>query len=440
MHSGACLLVVFLIAVPAFSQVAPEATGGSSDDSQMMMPPPVSGQAYPSELGGAERSNFLRAGLTFTTSYIDNFYAGSASTMAETSYSILPMISYDQTTPRQHRAFTYRPGFTFYQPSSVLNDLDQSLNASYQYRLTEHLAVNVNDFFQKSSTAFSSSGSDGGVISGGLPTTVPGIIAPFAERLTNSAEGGLSFQFSQSGMVGVSGSFRYLSYPNPSESTGLYGSDNRGGSVFCNRRISATQYMGVNYQYSWVISHVQGADSETQTHTINAFYTIAPKHNLSFSISGGPQHYSIEQSGLPASGSWGPAVTASMGWQESRINLAASYSREVSGGGGLLGVFKSSSVSTSVIWQISRAWMVGGSVNYTTNKSVTPLGFASTLGGDNTAATASISRPIGQQLDVRFEYDRLHQSYASVQAIAGNPDSNREQLSITWQFARPIGQ
>jgi len=441
MHSGAYLLLAFLLAAPAWSQVVPGATGGSSgDDSQMMIPPPVSGQAYPSGVGGSERSNYLRAGLTFSTSYVDNLYAGGTSPIGETTYSILPSIAYDQVTPRQHLTWNYSPGFTFYEPSSVLNDTDQNLIASYLYRLTEHLNVTASDSFERSSTLFSAASSSGGEISGAPPPVTPGIVAPFAERLDNTAQGQLSLQLSRMSMVGVSGDFSKLSYPNPTESTGLYDSDEHGIGGFFNRSISATQYLGVNYRFSQVDSYLQGADSQTLTHSIYIFFTIAPKHSLSFSVSGGPQHYALEQSGLPTAGSWGPIVTASMGWQQARTNLAVSYSREVTGGGGLLGVFKSTSASASAQWQISREWSVGAGANYAINKSITPLEFASTQGGHTVSGSATLRRPIRQQLEMRFEYDRLHQSYGGVQAIASNPNSNRELVSLTWQFTRPLGR
>ena len=79
------LLFGVVAAVPALSQVASEASGGTSDDSQMMTPPPVSSQSYPTEVGAEVRSNYLRAGLSFATAYIDNRYAGSGNPIAETT-------------------------------------------------------------------------------------------------------------------------------------------------------------------------------------------------------------------------------------------------------------------------------------------------------------------------------------------------------------------
>jgi hypothetical protein len=429
------LLFGVVAAVPALSQVASEASGGTSDDSQMMTPPPVSSQSYPTEVGAEVRSNYLRAGLSFATAYIDNMYAGSGNPIAETTYSLLPTIAYDQVRPRQHLSFVYSPGFTFYQPSSVLNEVDESLNASYQYRLTEHVSINAGDVFQQSSTAYAISNT----VSGSPPPFTPGLVAPFTERLSNTANVQISYQFSPLGMIGASGMLSKLNYPKSSESTGLFDSDQSGGSAFYNRRLNATQYAGASYRYSKIVDHPDSGSSETQTHSISAFYTIYPMHNLSISVSGGPQYYSVNQTGVPASGSWGPLVSASMGWQGSHTSFAASYSREVTSGGGLLGAYDSNTANASAHWQMSRALIVGTSANYSINKSVTPgLNISRETGGHTISGSATAGYTITQRISAQFEYDRVHESYSGIPAIS--PNSDREMISLNWQFTRPLGR
>lgn len=441
MNRWACLILVCLSVIPAVSQVAPEATGGSGDDSQMAVPPPVSVQSYPTEVGSEIHSNYLRGGIRFATSYIDNLYAGSSAPLSETTFSVYPTISYDQTTTRQHRTFTYSPGFTFYQPSSALNEVDHSLNALYQYRLTPHTTINASDSFQQSSTSFGlTDSSTGGAVSGSPQPFTPGIIAPFAERLSNTANAQFSYQFSPVGMVGISGTIAKLNYPNSSETPGLYNSDNRGGGAFYNRRLSATQYAGLNYQYSMILAYPQNSQETTQTHTIDGFYTIYFKPNLSFSLSGGPQYYSTTQTGSLTSGSWGPMVMASMNWQGTHTNLAASYSRQVTAGGGLLGAFKSDSSSLSARWQITQQMSAGTSISYADNRSVTPFLSLTTQNGHGFSAEATFGYMINSQFALNFEYDRARQIYSGVAAIAVDPNSDRETVSLTWQFARPLGR
>jgi hypothetical protein len=440
-----CLGMAIFAVLPCWSQVAPSATGGEGapdETSEMKTPPPVSGQSYPTEVGTETRSNYLRGGIIFNASYIDNYLAGgSASPIGEQTYTVLPTVSYDQMIARQHVTLKYSPGFTFYEPSSALNEMDQNVNVTYQYRLTPHMTLNAQDGFQRSSTAYGLEDSnDGGAVSGTPPNVTPGIFAPFAERMMNTAGAEFSYQFSPVGMVGASGSFMNLDYPNPTQSDGLYNSDQRGGGGFYNRRISAAQYIGVNYQYSWVISYPSNAQSVTQTQTVDGYYSVYAKHNLTLSVSGGPQRYTVSQSSQPASASWGPSVTGSVGWQQPHTNIAISYSRSVTSGGGLLGAFESNSGNASMRWQLSQTWTAGASGSYASNKSVTPLSFGSVEGAHSISGQATVGHAIGRDLNLNFEYDRLHQSYGGIAAIANDPNSDREMISLAWQFTRPLGR
>lgn len=445
MHAHVYLCFAALAVIPAWSQVAPSATGAentSDDSAQMATPPAVSGEAYSTEVGAERRSNFLRVGLSAAGGYIDNLYAGdSGGQVNEGTYSILPTLSYDQTTPRQHRQFTYSPGFTFYQPTTGLNEIDEDAQLDFTYRLTPHTSVGVNDAIQKSSTAFGLPGStDGGAVVGSPQPLPPGIIAPFGERITNRAKADVSFQFSEVGMIGASGTFMELRYPNPSEVSGLYNCDDRGASGYYNRRITATQYVGADYQYSQSFAYPMNAQSETETHTVYAFYTIYPTRTFSISVSAGPQHYKVSQTSLPASSAWGPIVMTSAGWQGIHTNVAASYSRAVTGGGGLLGAFVSTSATASVRRQIARTWTAGASASYAINKSVTPSLLFAAQEGHTIVGLATVNHTLSDRLSVNFQYNRLHQSYVGVGAISSNPDSDRETVSLSWQVSRPLGR
>ena len=122
--------LVLLVATPAWSQLQAtpfETPETPTDESRMLTPPPVSAQAYPAIVGSQMRSNFLGAGLIFTTAYNDNVLAGDGTNpVGDVVYSILPTISLDQTTPRQHLTLIYSPGFTFYQHTTSLNAAAQS--------------------------------------------------------------------------------------------------------------------------------------------------------------------------------------------------------------------------------------------------------------------------------------------------------------------------
>jgi hypothetical protein len=123
-----------------------------------------------------------------------------------------------------------------------------------------------------------------------------------------------------------------------------------------------------------------------------------------------------------------------------RTNLAANYSHSVTGGGGLMGAYRSNAASGSLRWQISRAWSVGTGAGYFLNKSVTPLSFQSTGSGHSMSENGRLSHSLSDHMSLDFSYDHVHQDYATIQSVAANPNSNRESISLSWEFTRPVGQ
>ncbi|HXZ39900.1 MAG TPA: hypothetical protein VEG68_04110 [Terriglobales bacterium] len=443
MSFRACIIAV-LLATPALSQVDANGTDANTnpqDQSRMLTPPPVNGQAYPTTPVSEVRSNYLRAGLTFNTAYNDNVFGGvTANAVSDVSYSIWPNLALDETTPRLHSVLTYSPGFTFYQRYTDRNEMDQNVGLDLQYRLSPHVTASVHDSFQKSSNVFNQPNllSEGVYGSPQAPTLA--VIPPVADLLRNTAKAELTYQFSATGMIGVSGTFTNLHYPDPTEVPGLYDSSTRGGSAFYSYRLSRKHYVGAMYQYSRILAYPVGATSETQTHAVLAFYTIYLKPNLSLSLSGGPQHYDTAQAAVPASQSWTPAAAASLGWQGHHTTFAASYSRIVNGGGGLIGAFHSNSANASARWQIARTWIVGSGANYAIYKTLTPFFFLGNPGGHTVSGTVYLQHQLSEHFNAELGYTRLHQSFSGITVISANPDTNREYISISYQFSRPLGR
>jgi hypothetical protein len=446
------LSLVLLAATQARSQIGVvpfDTTASQSDEGRMLTPPPVSGEGYQTTIGSQARSNFLAVGLAFVGSYDDNVLAGSNSTpVADGIYSISPTIALNQTTLRQKLTLQYSPGFTFYQNTSSLNAANQSAAFNFQYRLSQHMTISLNDSFQKSSSAFDQLASlSGGVPSGSTLYPQTEVVAPYANQLSNTANAEISYQFSRNGMIGASGIFTANNYPNSTQASGLSNSSSWGGSAFYNHRLSSKQYMGVTYQYSISQSNPVNAettsfDIQTDVHTqsILAFYTIYLNPSLSLSFLGGSQYFDATQTSSAPVTSWSPSTKASISWHLSHTNFVASYSRTVSGSTGLSGVFNSNNASANASWQMARTWIAGLSAAYTINKNSTPSFASSDQGGHSLSGTFSMQHPMGERLTSEIGYARLHQSYGGVEVISANPDSDRVYISISYRLARPLGR
>lgn len=386
------------------------------------------------------RANYISGGLLFTSAYDSAATTGSnGQPVGDETYSIWPTISLDETRSRAHLTLSYSPGYTFYQHTSSLDAANQSFTVGFKYRLSPHVTLNLRDSFVKTSGVLNQPTSDTPTVSGGVSVPNNSVIAPVADVLTNNANATLTYQFTANGMIGASGTFTNLHYPNPEQVTGLFDSSSRGGSAFYNHRLSKMHYIGAAYQYQTFLSYPTGTQSETQTQSVFLYYTLYFKPTISLSLFGGPQYSNTQQLGLPAAQSWSPAGGASFGWQGKLTSFAASYSQTINGGGGLVGAVHYYSINGSVRRQLTRNLSTAITANYANNKVLDGLPQYNN-NGHTVSGTASVQRQFGQHLSLGAQYTRLHQSYYNVPAISGSPDHNRAAVNVSYQFSRPLGR
>lgn len=437
-----CIALWLLTCIPAWGQVATSnsaAAGDSDAEPRLQVPPPVSGQAYATTFTGETESNYLSGGVTFTGAYSSNVAWGSTP-VSDMSYSIWPTIALDKKTYRTHFMFDYAPGFTFYQHTTSLNQANQNVSMNLQYQLTPNLTATVLEGFQKTSNVFDQPNPlSATTVSGSVPMTGVAVIAPVAEMLSNVTNAQLAYQVSANGMIGGGGSYDTLSYPNPQQAAGLFNSRSAGASLFYSTRVREKDYLGVSYQYENSLSFQSAAPStETQTQSVFLFYTLYLKPTLSISVSGGPQHYSSVQAALPAAASWQPMTMVSVSWRGERTSLAGSYSRTVSGGGGLNGTFHSNNAGLSFSWRASRNWTTGLSASYSNYENLTPFFVASSPGGHTLSGTASLQRLLNDHTSIQFGYNWANQSYPGIQTVSNNPNVNRVFVTISFTFMKPL--
>jgi hypothetical protein len=442
-------LSLLLATVPAWTQAAPAAdapavavTGLVDTGDRMLAPPPVSGEDYPVVFTSEARTNFLRGGITFDFAHSDNILGGeSASPVSDQSYSIWPTIALDETTGRSKLTFSYAPGFTFYQKYSAFNETDQNLAADYEYRLSPHVTMRLRDSFQKSSNAYNSPAEG---LAGGVSGTPGGtnnlVISPIADRVINTGNAGVTYQFSANAMIGGNVTFYNLHYPIPNQVLGeLYDSSSQVASVFHSLRLARRHYLGLTYQYQRLLAYPSGGTTETQTNGVLVFYTWLPTSRLSVSAFGGPQFAATAQIGLPDSHLIAPSAGGSLSFQAVHTALAASYSHSISGGGGLIGASRADSANVFVRRLLTKRWQTTLSGGYVDNKIIEVSDLPNTSGHSITGSVAVV-RQLTTQIEVQAGYTRLRQEYENVPVISQHPDTNREWITISYQFTKALGR
>ncbi len=414
----------------------------------MLTPPAVSGQSYPTVSASQERSNYLRGGVSFISAYSDNAVGPvNGHPESDISYSVAPTLAIDETTTRTHLVMTYAPGFTFYQRLSSLNEADQNAAIDFQYRLSPHVTFEAHDGFQKGSSVFNQPNlASAGAVFGGTQGGNFSVIAPIADRLSNVGNVGITYQFALNAMIGASGTFTNLHYPNQAEVPGLFDSESQGGSAFYALRISKVNYLGVTYQYQRLLSFPAPGTNETQTHALLLFYTLYPSSKFSVTFFGGPQYadsgpqyFENISPATPGSRSWNPEAGGSLSWQGHLSNLAVSYAHMISSGGGLIGAVRQDSANASIGQQLSKTLNAAVGGGYAQNDLLAATSLAG-INGHTVSGTASLQQQFGQHLNVQLGYTRLHQAYSAVAVLATTPNTNREFVAISYQFSRALGR
>ena len=455
MLARAYLFLAFLLAVPAWSQVGPEAEGGPPpvEDTQMMTPPLVSGTLFANTAGADVRQNYVSAELAVNAAYTDNLLPNELSQpVNDTIFLILPTFTFDRSTSRQKISLTYSPDFSFYIPvnvldkadgdytsTSVLDAVDHDASFLYQGRISPHATVYAEDSFLKTSDVFNVNYPfAAGGITGTTQAPVPAVIAPFAEQLRNVADAAFSYQFAANSMVGAGGSYSNYDFSDLT-ATGLYDSNGGDISAFYNRHISRMQYAGFDYDYSRILAHPPGSEVVTQVNTLLPFYTVYFNRASSLSVAVGAQQVSVGLTQMPASTSWSPTAVASLGWQNERGDVSVSYRHTVVAGEGLIVAYESSGASASGGWKFTHTWIGGGEVSYTAISPVTSIpGLANQGAGNATAVEGSLKHLIGEQLTIAGGYDRLDENYTGIPAIT--PNSDRVFVTVTYDFRRDLGR
>jgi hypothetical protein len=407
----------------------------------MTVQPQVSGSFFPSTAASQERSNILTGGILVSASYDDNVLAGeTAKPVGAETYTVLPNIALTERTSRVSGSLSYSPGFTFYDPTSELNDVTQNAVADFRFRWTPRLTVGAQEVFYQNSTVFSEPYTvSGSTISASLSASSPVVIAPYAGQVTDSTQGHIGYQFSRNSMVSGSGNFSAFRFSNSAQASGLYDSNSGGGSGAYSHRVTRTQYLGLSYGYE--ITKTANSTVTTTTDTVGALYSVGLSKAFSLALTGGPEFINTSIPGSAPIHTWAPSINATIGWQRTRADFALSYGRSVTAGYGLVGSFTSDHASMTAGWKFTQRLIGSLNGSYSNTQNATPelVAFFATT-GHTIFGRATLQYQLSEHATIVGEYSRLHADYSGISALSENPDADRVSISFNYLFQRALGR
>jgi hypothetical protein len=449
--SVVCVLVV--LAATSWGQddhnVPAPALGGELPYTVVLTPPmPVNNLVMPLGFSSeVPRSNFLTGSLQLGAAYDDNLFGTPTGHVSDTSYLILPSLDIAQTRGRWKWDFGYSAGLTINQRITQRNQAAHNLHLALAYRLTPHLAVQLNENFEKTNTLFS------GLLDS-TPTAGPGplqqpnssVVTPWANRTGNTTGLGLTYQFSASSLVGASGNFYFVNYDQPTGSfaqqSGLIDSRSWGGDAFCAHRFSNRHWVGVTYDLQRLLFDL---GYRTSVNRGLLFYSISTESQLTLSIWAGPEYTTSPYALTPvpvqsmiSQARWDVAGGAALSWQGRRTSFRVGYTRQTSDGGGLTQAVSLQQLSGQIGERLSERWTANMNISYAMNDPVNNVGtqplYRSWLGN------AGLGYRLRDNLGLSFQYGRDQLRYEYPTSPGSSSYRNRAWFSVNYSLSRPLGR
>jgi hypothetical protein len=429
----------------ALSAMAGMQTEGGADNDTSDLPqiPALLGgkgisSAFLSEL---ERSNYLRGGVNVGAAFDDNPLLASSGEISNTSVSIFPNISIEQSTSRTRWTLGYAGGLTVNQRFTNQNQGSHSLNFDSEYRLSPHVNLRVAENFSLI-TGFFDAGNGAGLSAGsGGPNA--SLITPLATQRSSVTTVETNYHFALNDLVGASGSFYDLHFTNVPAGAQLTNSETASGSAFWLHRIFRGDWGGTSYRFDRLTFNPGGG--ETRVHSFFAVNTLRLSSRFTLTGFVGPQY--SENQGLVTgtqitSNDWSVAGGVEGGWQDQRTSLSAGYSRSISDGGGLLGTVRLQNVHANFRRQLVPGWAAAVNASHGTNQAISGPSTTGTSSINLTSAGVSLERNVGKSIGLRLGYTHDFQEQFGSTSSAQTLDAHRNRFfaTLSYQWAKPLGR
>ena len=245
------------------------------------------------------------------------------------------------------------------------------------------------------------------------------MIAPIADRLSNSGNVGITYQYALNSMVGASGTFTNLHYPNPSQVPGLVGFELPGwaGLLFAPSVEDELPRSDVPVSEAVVVSDGREQRNSDARGSF-LLHALSDVEVLDYFLrrSAVLRHGSASATAFARTASfeeWTPAAGASMSWQGRLKAFALSYSHSDRGQRGLVGAVQMDSAAASVRQQITKT-LSGSVAGGMFRMMFWGSDSSEASNGHSISGTASLQQQFGQHVNLQLGYTRLHQSYSTV--------------------------
>ena len=434
------------------------ASGAAAQTTSPTTAPKVAdGQTGPLTLRSERNSgNLLIVGVSLESLYDNDALSTTAGRLGDLAWNIRPRLALSQSRRRLRWTLDYSPTLAFNHRLAERDLFTHTFGLDAQYRATRRLTVHLRDSVRVETNLLDGLSQRPFVPEfGTLDRPNDSFVTPATRRIYHGAGLDLSYLLGPYTMVGLSGTFAQTRFRNlpaqPPVGTNLIDSQAQGGRAFFSRRLTRRHSIGATYQFN-AFSFQQG---QARAVTQSFFYThsveLTPSMSLSFFV--GPDfsrihnqlllilnlgslvgQFKVNTFSTPSSLSGG----ATYRWEGNRTVFRASWVRRVDDGGGLFGASRLQAATGELRRQLAHRWTAGVGISYGTTSI---LGLSSPVAASRAlSATSDVSWTVAEHLSLAFRYAHLHQGGYGTSVFNNFNDHDQFSVSLTYQFARPLGQ
>jgi hypothetical protein len=408
---------------------------------QRTSPPPILNGQGPSLAFQYEKihTNYLSGGISFSDAFTDNATLSNTDPVNDFSYLVQPHISFSQTTARMNWDLNVGAGLIVDQHLHSENQFAKSVSLDLTYRLSSHVNLRLSDTFTDTTGLFSVSnpGTLGSSISV-VEQSNNSVLVPLVQRtLANASFAEMSYRPSPSSTVGLRGTFSILDYPGSSQNAEfgpLYDTQTYLVEAFYNYQMSPKQWVGVALRTQRFDTSV----ATTDTATLLFHYSVKTAPDVTLSFFAGPEYYntprisdSAATIGTFQGHQWTSAEGVTLSWQRERTSVAATYSRQLSDGGGLYSAVTLELANASLRRQLGRGLEVQLGFTYTSND---PLSSGSNYRG--ISSLCEFRQSFGRSFLFRVGYAHQRQEWPGSRSLA---NANLAWISVSYSFSHYFG-
>lgn len=378
---------------------------------------------------GRMRSYFLPS-FQFSEMSDSNFSVGPGGQKFETINALIGRLTFGKTGKHSQLAADYQGGGQIYNRRSDLNTTMHQfgISGSYQGRRWSFLLDDRASYLPESSFGYGGfgwMGSLGPSLSNAYGSNLGNLNPVFTSgaslysgrgsRIMNTVATEVKYLSGPRSAITFAGSYGLLHFREP----GMMNSRNAFFLAGYSRALTARDYLGINYGYGQF--RFPGTGLSFENHFAQLSYGHRITGRMAMEMAGGPEVNVFKN---PVAGTTRPvyfSAQSSLDYRFRRGNVAFSYSRHTSNGGGVLTGATTDQVRLACSLTLTRHWSGSFGPGYSHNRSLPQTASGKVENSyDSMYASASLSRTLGRYMTMFFSYNLQSQHSEVAPCPAGN--------------------